>query len=329
MENTNEVLPTPQPVQPTPIKKWYANKAVMVMLILVILAASSLTVYFILNQPQNLGPVVVSHLKANEQNTANNNSALTNTTSPAGLATPASSAITPTSSQPTTDTNNCATSKLPSYCYAKQAEAQKNPAVCKQASSQDVVAYCYLQVATETNNLQLCPQIQVQSQKDSCYNYFAGANKDSTLCNKILDLGMRQGCLMPFQQAVASTKLNVNLDSSILSGNPGDSVKVTGQIQNSTTNILYLTGMTGSVVSVVGDPSNKGGDLTLDPTDFFSLVPPSFQPGQSYQGSIFSVQISSNAKAGTYIFSYTLEGGKTEKDLTGELWSEEVSIQVK
>ncbi len=334
MENSNGILPPPQPgqlpsqpTQLTPAKKWHVDKAVMTILILVILAASSLAVYFILNQPQNLGPVVVSH----HQETA--------AASPTNLTAPMSTATTiPVNPQTTTDASYCATSANQADCYAAYAQIQKNPEICKLASSQVAIDNCFFQAATVMKNLQLCSQIQTQSPKDHCYVFFGVANKDAKLCNMVVDQGLRQQCLsMPFQPTVATsttvsitaTKLNVNLDSSILNGKPGDSVKVTGQIQNSTTNILYLNGMTGSVVSVLNDPSNKGGDLTLDPTDFFSLVPPSFQPGQSYQGPIFSVQISSNAKAGTYIFSYTLEGGKTEKDLTGELWSEEVSIQVK
>src|SRR5580704_17270441 len=62
MENTNEPRQNPQQVvSPPPPKKWFANKLVITLLILVILAALSLTVYLILNQPLNYGPIVVPH----------------------------------------------------------------------------------------------------------------------------------------------------------------------------------------------------------------------------------------------------------------------------
>ncbi len=339
MENpNNEVLPpsqpeqlSPQSVQLAPTKKWYADKAVMAMLILVILAASSLAAYFILNQPQNLGPVVVSHHKASEQ-TSNNKAELTGTTPPANSIATASPVVVSTSSPPTTDVNNCATSANQAPCYANQAKAQKNPAICKLASSQAFTDICYYYVATGTKNIQLCSQIQTQNKKDGCYLSFAATNNDAKLCSMIVTQAVHQQCLALFQPTVdttpVSTWLSMDLDSTILTGTPGESVEITGQMQNTATNTLYLNGMTGSVVSVLNDPSNKGADLTLDPTDFFSLVPPSFQPGQSYQGPIFSVQISNNAKPGTYIFGYTLQGGKTEKD-NEQLRSEEISIQVK
>lgn len=317
IDNQQPITP---PVQPPPQpKKWYADKAVMAMLILVILAALSLTAYFILNQPQNLGPVVVNHRTTATTSTPNSNLA------PA--ASPSVPATATTSNQSANSATDCATATNQAYCYGTQAVAQKNPAVCKLASSQDVVAYCYLQVATETNNLQLCPQIQIQNQKDSCYNYFASTNKDSKLCSMIVDLGMRQGCLMPFQQAAAATTLNVNLDTQTFSGNPGDSVKVTGQIQNSAINTLYLNGINASIGYGDNDPSKPGMDLSFDPTDFLTLVPPSFQPGQSYQGPIFEVQISPTAKPGTYVVTYNIQGGKTEKD-TGQIYSEQVLIKV-
>jgi hypothetical protein len=62
MENPNETQPPLMPpIQSTPTKKWYADKAVLTILVLVILAGLSLTVYFIVNQPQNLGPIVFNH----------------------------------------------------------------------------------------------------------------------------------------------------------------------------------------------------------------------------------------------------------------------------
>jgi hypothetical protein len=86
MENPNEVLPTPLPEQlPQQTKKWYEDKTLVIILVLVILAALSLAVYFILNQPQNLGPVVVSHHPTTvpqNQPTATSSSPFTVTSSP-------------------------------------------------------------------------------------------------------------------------------------------------------------------------------------------------------------------------------------------------------
>lgn len=88
MDNPIENQPTIQtPTQPIPmVKKWYTDKAVLTMLVLVILAGLSLAVYFILNQPQNLGPIITGHKNSNNlaqnapaQNTAGELKSYTNT----------------------------------------------------------------------------------------------------------------------------------------------------------------------------------------------------------------------------------------------------------
>ncbi len=66
MENSNEVLPPSQSQQqPQQPKKWYNHKGIIVICILAVVAAVSVWIYFIYNQPQNLGPVVVQYKPKN------------------------------------------------------------------------------------------------------------------------------------------------------------------------------------------------------------------------------------------------------------------------
>lgn len=62
MENSNEILPTPQPNQlPEQPKNWYQHKGLIAIFVLAVIAAVAIWVYFILNQPQVVSPVVVKH----------------------------------------------------------------------------------------------------------------------------------------------------------------------------------------------------------------------------------------------------------------------------
>jgi len=82
MQNANKIQsPQPQPTQLLPTKKWYTDETLLAMVSLVVLAFLILLVYFIINQPQNLGPIVVGHKNTNNptQNALGNLKSYANT----------------------------------------------------------------------------------------------------------------------------------------------------------------------------------------------------------------------------------------------------------
>ncbi len=61
MDNTNESQIPQQAPMPPAIKKWHQHKGIISIIVLAVIAAVLVWVYFILNQPQVLGPVAVHH----------------------------------------------------------------------------------------------------------------------------------------------------------------------------------------------------------------------------------------------------------------------------
>jgi hypothetical protein len=64
MENNKQNLQTPNTFAPVPpvYKKWYRHKGIITIFAMALIAGVIICVYSILNQPQNLGPIVVKHL---------------------------------------------------------------------------------------------------------------------------------------------------------------------------------------------------------------------------------------------------------------------------
>ena len=62
MENTKEILTVSQP-NPLLIgqKKWYQHKGILIIFTLALLAGVSISIYFILNQPLDFGPILTNH----------------------------------------------------------------------------------------------------------------------------------------------------------------------------------------------------------------------------------------------------------------------------
>jgi hypothetical protein len=62
MEDGNQNPPVPQPIaQATESEKWHQHKGIRTSIILAVIAGIFIWVYFILNQPKDLGPIVVNH----------------------------------------------------------------------------------------------------------------------------------------------------------------------------------------------------------------------------------------------------------------------------
>ena len=225
----------------------------------------------------------------------------------------------------TTPTGDCSSlsSPIDQYnCYVKQAEIKNNPVLCNQMQSQDFKDNCYSQVAKDTKNPKLCAQVVTQKNKDNCYYALAAAVNDGKLCDTIVDQGLKNGCMLPFQlNQTVKPQLTVTMDLAMatLTGKAGETVKVTGTIENYSTETIYLNSMGGSLAST---------DLDLDTTDFFSIVPPSFKPGETYQGPLFGINIGSNIKAGDYFVNFYFTGG-TSETASEDLTNQNLSITVK
>lgn len=206
-------------------------------------------------------------------------------------------------------------------CYVTQAESKKDPTICSKMSSQDFKDNCYTQVAKDTKNPQLCAKVVTQKNKDNCNYALAAVVKDGKWCDYIVDQGLKNGCLLPFQVSQPSKpQLNVTMDLAMatLTGKVGETVKVTGTIENYSTDTVYLNSMGGTLTSP---------DLDLDTTDFFSIVPRTFKPGETYQGPLFAIVVGNNVKPGNYFVNFYFTGGKTEMD-SGDLTSQNLSITI-
>lgn len=99
---------------------------------------------------------------------------------------------------------------------------------------------------------------------------------------------------------VKADVLSFTLDFPIWTGAPGDTVPITGTLENNGLSTLFLNNASGILGSL---------DLDLDYTDFFSIVPSSMGPGESYSGPIFAVLIGAQAAPGDYFASFTIQGG--------------------
>ena len=77
------------PTQSPQTKKWYQHKGIISIIILAVIAAVAVWTYAILNQPQELGPVVVTHrpkvTAINQNPTTTSSSSTTATSSPADI----------------------------------------------------------------------------------------------------------------------------------------------------------------------------------------------------------------------------------------------------
>ncbi len=118
----------------------------------------------------------------------------------------------------------------------------------------------------------------------------------------------------------SQSQLTVTMDLAManLSVHPGESVEVTGTIENNSMDTIYLNGIGGSLGSL---------ELTMDNIDFFTLVPSSFKPGESYAGPLFAITASQAAAPGNYSIHFHITGGKTAKD-SQELTSQNLNLTV-
>lgn len=57
------------------------------------------------------------------------------------------------------------------------------------------------------------------------------------------------------------------------------------------------------------DAFNVSGDITLDDTPYISYFPLSLNPGQSYSGELFDVNVAADVLAGTYAGYFSVLGG--------------------
>ncbi len=208
------------------------------------------------------------------------------------------------------------------YCVAKQAESKNNPALCDTVTTQNFKDRCYMQVAEDTKNSQLCAKVRTPDNKDICYNALAQLTNDSKLCNQIKNnTGMKEGCLQIFElkkPQVPSLAVTMDLSMATLTGKAGQTVDVTGTIENYSGQTVYLNTMGGSL----GSP-----DMELDTAYFFQVVPRIFKQGDIYKGTLFSVSIGSNVQPGNYRVSFYFMGGK---DISGfdQLTKQNLSITV-
>ena len=116
-------------------------------------------------------------------------------------------------------------------------------------------------------------------------------------------------------------QLTVTLDPGMdsLTAKAGDSVAVSGTIQNDSSNVIYLNGI-GANFSY--------SELVMDNSDFLNSAPKSLKPGESYQGTLFHVFASNVALSGNYSFSFAIQGGYGASDY-GRLTSQNLSITIK
>lgn len=208
-------------------------------------------------------------------------------------------------------------------CYVKTAETTKTPTVCNKMQSQDFRDNCYIKIAKDTKNPQLCAQAVAQKNKNICYYDLASLINSSKWCEKIINNeGTKNGCLLTFQvNQISQPSLNVTMDLAMatLTGQPGQIAKVTGTIKNNSSDIIYLNSMGGSLSSP---------DLDFDMTDLLSVIPRSFKPGDTYQGSLFGIKVGPNAeKQKSYSVNFYFIGGETDSD-SQELTNQNLSITI-
>jgi hypothetical protein len=65
----------------------------------------------------------------------------------------------------------------------------------------------------------------------------------------------------------------------------------------------------GAPVFLNGDSFNVTAPITLDDSDFFSDFPLSLAPGTSFTGDLFVLTVPPNSPFGTFLGTFTLEGG--------------------
>jgi len=112
------------------------------------------------------------------------------------------------------------------------------------------------------------------------------------------------------------------LDSVAFSGNPGDSIDITGTISNPDPNAVFLNNISGLLTSP---------DLSFDFTDFFTVVPAVLNFGDSYVGPIATVLIDPLGQPGDFFGSLTLQGGadqNTFNDLSTQTFQFTISGSV-
>jgi hypothetical protein len=113
MENQN-LNPKPIPQLPAS-KKWYNHKGILVIILLALIAGTAVWVFFILNQPLYLGPVIVPHKHSNEQPMGNASSTSVLAIEPTVSSTP--TLVDTTNWQTFTDNSLGVTIKFPKQWY--------------------------------------------------------------------------------------------------------------------------------------------------------------------------------------------------------------------
>jgi hypothetical protein len=97
-----------------------------------------------------------------------------------------------------------------------------------------------------------------------------------------------------------SASLLFSLDSPIQTAGPGATLSFTGTLFNNDVVDVYLNAASSDL---------PYSEQSVDYTDFFTLVPLSLSPGESYNGPIFDVAITNAATPGDYFGSFTIQGG--------------------
>jgi hypothetical protein len=113
--------------------------------------------------------------------------------------------------------------------------------------------------------------------------------------------------LLALRPANAQSDLLFTLDSIVQSGNPGDELIYTGTLTNTSSNPLYLNGITfnfdnAAVPYLSGDANVFNANVPLS-------LAASGSAGDSYSGAIFGVALDPSTPPGTYTGSVTLTGG--------------------
>jgi hypothetical protein len=98
----------------------------------------------------------------------------------------------------------------------------------------------------------------------------------------------------------ASADVIFTLDAPAQTALPGDNLLFTGLIKNNGSTDLFLNGTSYNVPSF---------DIILDDTPFFSYAPLFLLAGESYQGGLFDLALTSSVAAGDYFGSFSVTGG--------------------
>ena len=110
-------------------------------------------------------------------------------------------------------------------------------------------------------------------------------------------------CLLMLAPLSMRATLLFTLDSPIQAGGPGGTVSFSGELFNDDVVDVFLNGASATL---------PYSELSVDFTDFFSLVPLSLSAGESYSGPIFDVDITNSVVPGDYFGSFTLQGGSDD-----------------